>query len=135
MDTGGLTEIAGTATLAAMKILFAENHPRFAAITAKTFLTNHVVTIVPSVAAARLLLSEAAFDVVLVDYDLDDGKGDELVHEMQSQASRAAIIAVSSHAAGNQALLGAGADAVCSKMNFQNIEVIIDEVLGRAKMS
>ncbi len=110
-----------------MRILFVENHPRFAAIATKAFLPSHVVTIVPSLAAARLAQSQSAFDVVLVDFDLDDGKGDELVAEMQSQAKRAVIIAVSSHAAGNQALSEAGADAVCSKMDFQNIEAFIAE--------
>jgi len=67
------------------------------------------------------------FQLSQFDFDLDDGKGDELVAEMQSQAKRAVIIAVSSHAAGNQALSEAGADAVCSKMDFQNIEAVIAE--------
>jgi DNA-binding response OmpR family regulator len=84
-----------------MTILFVENHPRFASITVKTFLPTHTFTIVPSMAAARQALSSGVYDAVLVDYDLDDGKGAELVQEIQNQGTRAAIIAVSSHAAGN----------------------------------
>jgi DNA-binding response OmpR family regulator len=114
-----------------MTILFVENHPRFASITVKTFLSAHAVTVVPCVAAARQALSASSFDAVLVDYDLDDGKGAELVQEMQSQVNRAIIIAASSHAAGNQALLQAGADAVCSKMDFTNIESIMAEARVR----
>jgi len=110
-----------------LKILFVENHPRFASITTKTFLSAHVVTVVSSVAAAHQALASTPFDVVLVDYDLDDGKGVELVQEMQVQANRAMIIATSSHSAGNQALLQAGADTVCSKMSFKDIEAIMAE--------
>lgn len=110
-----------------MKILFVENQPRFANIAAKTFLPTHVVTVVPSVAAARQALLAGTFDVVLVDYDLDDGKGAELVQAMQGQINRPIIIATSSHAAGNQALLEAGANAICSKLDFKHIEVIIAE--------
>ena len=114
-----------------MKILFVENQARFASITAKTFLPTHVVTIAPSVPAARQALSAATFDVVLVDYDLDDGKGTELVQEMRGQVNRLIIIATSSHAAGNQALLEAGTDAVCSKMDFKNIEAVLAEARVR----
>ena len=38
---------------------------------------------------------------------------------------RLPIIAVSSHEAGNAALLKAGASAVCSKMEFHHIEQVI----------
>lgn len=114
-----------------MTILFVENYPRFANITVKTFLSAHTVTVVPSVAAARQALSTTVFDVVLVDYDLDDGKGVEVVEMMQSRVNRVAIIATSSHETGNQALLKAGADAVCAKMDFNNIEAVINEARKR----
>ena len=61
----------------------------------------------------------------MLDYDLDDGKGTELVHEIVNGPSGLPLIATSSHLAGNQALLNAGANAVCSKMDFANIEQVI----------
>ncbi len=111
-----------------MDILWVENHKGFSQVAVKNFLTAHKVTVVPSLAAARICLSETHYHLVLLDYDLDDGKGVELVQEVANSPSRPALIAISSHLAGNQALLDAGADAVCSKMNFANIEQVIAEL-------
>ncbi len=108
-----------------MNILWVENYQRFSQIAVKSFLGAHIVTVAPSVVAARQCLSETDFDLVMLDYDLDDGKGIELVHEIISRPSRPPLIATSSHLSGNQALLDAGADAVCSKMDFADIEQVI----------
>jgi len=62
----------------------------------------------------------------LQDFDLDDGKGDEFVRECRAAHPKLPIIAVSSHEAGNAALMKAGASAICSKMEFQRIEKIIE---------
>jgi DNA-binding response OmpR family regulator len=71
-----------------MKILFVENHAVFAANVVREFLSRHAVTVVPSIAAARQARVAASFDVVLVDYDLDDGKGDEFVRELCASVRR-----------------------------------------------
>ena len=63
--------------------------------------------------------------MVLSDYDLDDGKGEEFVRECRASHPRLPIIAVSSHDAGNAALVAAGASAVCSKMEFDGIQKVI----------
>jgi len=110
-----------------MKILFVENHARFAAATVKAFLALHDVTVVASVAAARGVFDNDNFDVLLVDYDLDDGKGSEFIEAIR-QKTRVPIIAVSSHQEGNHRLLQAGADAVCSKMNFRNIAEVMAQL-------
>jgi CheY-like chemotaxis protein len=112
-----------------MQVLYVENHARFAKITVGQFLASHQVTVVPSVVAARQALAQSTFDVVLVDYDLDDGKGDEIVKEIKSQFPHLLIVAVSSHQVGNDALVAAGADAVCSKMQFSNIETVFAQLL------
>ena len=111
-----------------MNILWVENHQRFSQIVVKSFLAAHVVTVAPSVVAARQCLSETDFDLVMLDYDLDDGKGTELVQEIIGRPLRPPLIATSSHLSGNQALLDAGADAVCSKMDFANIEQVIADL-------
>jgi DNA-binding NarL/FixJ family response regulator len=67
------------------------------------------------------------FDVVLLDFDLDDGKGVELLHELLEINPRPRVIATSSHQAGNDALLAAGAEAVCRKLRFGTIESVINE--------
>jgi DNA-binding response OmpR family regulator len=112
-----------------MRVLYVENHARFAKLTVAQFLASHEVTVVPSVAAARQALAQSAFDAVLVDYDLDDGKGDELVKWLQAQSPRPFVVAVSSHQVGNDALVAAGADVVCSKMQFSNIESVLTQLL------
>ena len=113
-----------------MKILFVENHPRFAKLTVQQFLSTHEVTVVPSLAAARQALAQSTFQIVMVDYDLNDGKGDELVQEIHEQASHPLAIGVSSHQSGNDALMKAGADAICGKMQFAHIERVLQELVA-----
>jgi len=109
-----------------MKILYVENYAIYAATVVRTFLRDHVVTVVPSLAAARSALSGGHFDVVIVDYDLDDGKGDALVAELvHGQPPRPRIVASSSNADGNAVLLRAGADVVCSKLRFAQINEVL----------
>ena len=104
-----------------MKILYVENHARFARIAVATFLNAHDVEIQPSVAAALKTLKFKVFDAILVDYDLDDGKGDVVVQVAAPLQPRPRIIAVSAHEEGNAALVVAGADAVCGKLRFASI--------------
>ena len=116
-----------------MKILYVENHAVFAATVIRQFLSKHSVTIAPSLSSARQALDAGCFDLLLVDYDLDDGKGEELVTELNATGKSIPVIGVSSHEAGNTALLRAGAVAVCGKMEFDRIERVIDIVTARTK--
>jgi DNA-binding response OmpR family regulator len=106
-------------------ILYLENHAVFAEQVTRKYLANHKVTVVPSLSAARQALKTASFDLILSDYDLDDGKGDEFVRECRTNRLNLPIIAVSSHDAGNSALIQAGATAVCGKMEFDQIGQVI----------
>jgi DNA-binding NarL/FixJ family response regulator len=109
-----------------MRILFLENHRIFAATVQREFLAKHSVTIVSQISAARQALQNAIFDIFLVDYDLDDGKGDEFVRDLRNSGCATIVIGVSSHDAGNAALTAAGATAICSKMQFDKIETVIN---------
>ena len=100
-----------------MRILLVENHGEFTSVVVSAFLSEHEVTTAPSCSAARVAFANQPFDVVLVDYDLDDEKGDTLVRWLSS-AGGPPVIAISSHDAGNEALTRAGAVAVCSKLKF-----------------
>jgi CheY-like chemotaxis protein len=114
-----------------MKILFIENHARFAEVVTRHFLSEHSVTTVASIARAQEALVSEAFDLILLDYDLDDGKGTELIPHVFTLASRPPSIAVSSHAEGNAALQQAGADGVCRKADFARIGTTISDLLHR----
>jgi CheY-like chemotaxis protein len=111
-----------------MNILYVENHAVFADNVTRQFLSQHTVTIVPSLSVARQALAARSFDLLLVDFDLDDGKGDVLVRELRDNGSRVVVIGASSHETGNDALLRAGATAICSKMQFDRIQSVIDSV-------
>jgi DNA-binding response OmpR family regulator len=108
-----------------MKILWIENNARFAAVAGRAFLAGHDVAVVPSVAAAREAVASGDYDAVLLDYDLDDGKGTEALPFLPALAKRPRIIAVSSHEMGNSRLLNAGADAVCGKARFRDLAAIL----------
>lgn len=116
-----------------MEILFVENHDVFAATVVGKFLADHEVTVVQSVGAAKAALKKRTYDVALVDYDLDDDKGDEFVQGLRAAGSRILVVAVSSHADGNDALMRAGADAVCRKMDFSRISRVLEDLRANAR--
>ena len=111
-----------------MRVLWVENHAVFVRMAGRQFLADHDLTVTPTVAGAVAALSARAFDAVLVDYDLDDGKGSEVVEFAWQLPVRPAVVAVSAHADGNAALLAAGADAACPKTNFAGIAVVLRTV-------
>lgn len=108
-----------------VNILYLENHAVFVEQVMREFLTGYQVTVVPSLAAARKALAQGNFHLILADYDLDDGKGEEFVRECRIDHPELPIIAVSSHDEGNAALIRAGASAVCSEMEFERIRDVI----------
>ena len=111
-----------------MKILDVENHTVLSVTVVRQFLSRHSVTVVPSIAEARQVLATGKFDLLLVDYDLDDGKGDTLVREVRASDDHAIIIGVSAHDEGNAALRYAGASAICSKGELDRIQTVIERV-------
>lgn len=109
-----------------MRMLWVENHAVFARLSGRQFLAAHELTVVPSLAAARAALAADRFDVVLVDFDLDDGKGTELVEVIRRLPDRPLVIATSAHADGNAALVRAGADAACPKLGFADFGAVLE---------
>lgn len=116
-----------------MRILYVENHVIFAQQVCQQFLSAHQVKVVSTLALARQALADEQFDLLIADYDLDDGKGDEIVHMCRVLHPDMKIIASSSHDAGNTALTKAGASAVCGKMEFDRIQSVIDTVIPAMK--
>ena len=108
-----------------MRLLWVEDHATFVRVAGRQFLSAHAVTVAASLAEARRALAEQAFDAVLLDYDLPDGKGASLIDLIRQLPQRPAVVAVSSHDAGNRALLQAGADGTCPKGRFAEIEAAL----------
>jgi serine/threonine protein phosphatase PrpC len=113
-----------------MKILYLENHERFARQVIAQFLREHEVTVVPSITLAREQIAANRYNVLLLDQDLDDGKGSVLARELRAAGYTGSIIAASAHAEGNEALRLAGADAVCGKLDFARIGEILANLKG-----
>lgn len=103
------------------RLLLVENHAVFAATVTTCFLAAYDVVTVPSRAAARRALEGSRFDVALVDYDLDDCKGDEIVRLVRASWPKMVVVGISSHDAGNEALRRAGATACLAKASFAQI--------------
>jgi len=112
-----------------MRILFVDNHSEFTSVVATSLLATHDVVIVSTVAAARDAAQGSRFDIALVDYDLDDGKGVEFVRWLRASGSPLPLVAVSARLEGNEALVAAGANAVCAKLEFSRIQLVIEAVL------
>lgn len=110
-----------------MRILFVENHKIFAEMVIAQFLSEHTLTLVPSLAEAWRAMDAGSFDAVLVDYDLDDGKGSTLIAELRKAGFGGRVIGVSSKEEGNQAMLEAGADAACGKLQFQRLPQLLKQ--------
>ena len=93
----------------------------FAQTVIEQFLQQHDVVVAATVAAAKEAIAGGGFDVILVDYDLPDGKGTDVVRAIRGRGFRGRVIAVSSKEEGNDELRRAGADVVCAKKDFRAI--------------
>lgn len=113
-----------------MRILFVENHEVFAAVVGEKFLAAHEVVVVPSLAGARASLAAQRYDAILLDFDLDDGKGVELAVELRAAGDATPIIAVSAREDGNQKLITAGANAAVSKLEFGKIGTVLSSLVS-----
>jgi CheY-like chemotaxis protein len=113
-----------------MVLLWVENHPVFVQVAGHQFLSGHDVTVVPSLAEAREALAARSFDAILLDHDLDDGKGTALIPFLQELPRRPVVIATSALEEGNEALRRAGADGVCAKKDFARIEALLAALTG-----
>ena len=111
-----------------MKILMVENNARFARTVYDLFLSDHDVTIAPTLREATQQLQNTTFDAILVDFDLDDGKGDALIAAIRASTPHQPIVAMSSHDRGNRRLLDAGANAACPKTQFKNITAVLKQL-------
>ena len=116
----------------AMRVLFVEDQKVFAETVASQFLASHQVDIAESIAAARAaILAETPYDVALIDYDLPDGKGTEVVRQLRAARFKGRIVAVSAKDDGNRELRTAGAHEVCKKAELHRIGALLDRLVSR----
>jgi DNA-binding response OmpR family regulator len=116
-----------------VRLLWIENHANFVHVAGRQFLAAHDLTVVPSLALAREVLAARTFDAVLLDYDLDDGKGASLIEFIRQLPTVPVVVATSAHEDGNGLLLAAGADAVCPKGKFAEIGTVLARVVATGR--
>lgn len=104
-----------------LNLLLVENHDVFARTVTAAFLSGHQVRTCPTLREAREALTWQRFDAVLVDFDLDDGRGDDLVAWVRARYPALIVVGVSAHDEGNRRLLRAGAQAACPKARFAQV--------------
>jgi DNA-binding response OmpR family regulator len=116
-----------------VRILYVEDHARFRALVIRNFLAGHEVTAAETLARARELLAEGEFDAVLLDYDLPDGKGSELLDCLRARDPggmlRVRVVAVSSRDDANEVLVRAGAIAAVNKLRMAELTEVLEAVL------
>lgn len=101
----------------------------FAETVVTQFLSAHEVEIAESVAIARKAIATGpAFDAVLVDYDLPDGKGTEVVRQLRANRFKGRIVAVSAKDEGNAELRSAGAHAICKKAELHQLATTLNQL-------
>ncbi|MAQ13508.1 MAG: response regulator [Sandaracinus sp.] len=110
------------------RILMVENHAVFGETLIGEFLSDYSVDRLPTVVEAVLRFGRHEYSVLLVDYDLDDGKGMDVLRSMRALGATTPVIAISARVEGNEALVAAGARGVCHKMDFARIDSVIAQV-------
>lgn len=111
-----------------MHLLWIEDNLAFLNTVYAAFLSEHLLTIASTVAEARLALEHGTFDAILLDYDLPDGKGIELMPELVARGLNSRVIATSSLTENNARLLHAGAAAAVRKADFGRIEEVLQRL-------
>lgn len=116
-----------------LRVLFVDDQPARAFAAIEPYLQDFWTSLVFSVADAKHWISREAFAVILVDYDLDDGKGTGVVQAARACQPNALVIAVSDHELGNRALLRAGADAICRKGDLHGLRALVEVLANPAR--
>jgi DNA-binding NarL/FixJ family response regulator len=124
---GGRNELPRPPALPPVRGLFVENHEVFARTVFEYILADHEVTHVTTVAGAKATMSQD-FDAALVDDDLPNGKGVDVVRALRAMHVRGSIVAVSSRDEGNDELRTAGAATTCQKADFRSIATALEGV-------
>ena len=112
-----------------------ENHAVFAETVSGEFFPDDDVTVSPSMAGGLARVAEEeTFDAVLVDFDLDDGLGTDLVQRMRAEGYQGLMVAVSAKEEGNKVLVREGADVACNKLEFGSLRGLLDSLLRRVEI-
>jgi DNA-binding response OmpR family regulator len=111
----------------AMRILYVEDFLPWRDKVIEAYLAGHQVVACATVAEAKDAYRPAAFDAVLLDYELPDGNGAEVAKMIRGQGDKVPIIANSSSGQRNKMLMSLGANySVAKSSESQLLDVLIE---------
>lgn len=108
----------------------AENNAVFAeTVAAELFPDDEVIIAGGTGRTLGIFDADRRFDAVLVDFDLDDGPGIDLVGELRTNRYEGVIVAISANDDSNALLVAAGADVACNKLEFRALRPMLRTLL------
>jgi DNA-binding NarL/FixJ family response regulator len=113
-----------------MRVLYVDDHTPFRAVVQRRFLIGHEVVGAADLAEARRHLADGHFEVILLDYQLSDGLGEDLIREIVERKLPTKVVAVSANAENNARLIAAGAIGAVSKNEFSKLAEKLETILG-----
>ena len=98
---------------------------------------GYIVDTADSVSAARRLLGERGYDLVLCDVSMPDGSGLELLREVRGADERAAMIMITAYTSTSSAIeamkLGAY-DYISKPFDVEELKVVVQKALEKAEL-
>jgi len=116
------------------KILFVEDDSAFRQRIIRKYLTGCHVTEAGDVPAFYRTQNILKFHIILMDYELPGGNGEELVKQVRSHNFDGAVVGISSSAYYNRLLLQAGADTAIEKQQSYRLPQTIRHALSVAAL-
>lgn len=114
-------------------VLFVEDNDRFRDLVVRRYLNDCRVTALSSGKRFREILTKHKYHFILMDYELPDTTGEDLIRLAREAEYSGAIIGVSSSEYLNRQMLKAGADTAVSKREHFHLPQMIRQALSLAE--
>jgi DNA-binding response OmpR family regulator len=113
-----------------MKILFIEDNLEFQEHVIRVFLAEHEVASAYDGGSGIELFENMSFDLIILDYQMDQIHGPEVMQHIRGNFSDIPVIAMSMEDRLNDRLLALGADVALPKRAIENLPGVIRELCG-----
>lgn len=114
-----------------LRVLYVEDAVGFRQEMVELHLATEEVTEVSTVRAAMIALtatSSVEFDLALLDYELPDGTGADVIAELRRHSPRVLIVGVSADRLFNERLAAAGADRTMEKRTLRRLPDLLEKL-------
>jgi CheY-like chemotaxis protein len=112
-----------------MKILYCEDSEEFRKMTIENYLTDHQVTVVSDGREGIEVFDAMSFDLVLLDYEMREVHGPEVVRHIRKRDRKIPVVAVSMSDLLNEKLLALGATLAVPKRHIEDLFTLLPSIL------